>query len=229
MSTTPRRSLPFAAGIRVTLAVILSLSIALVGLTPPAQAQQAPNTTATITILHTNDFHGNLDPNLINNYPGMARIAYAINNVRAAVGAANVALLDAGDIMQGTLVSNLFQGESTIDIYNYMGYKAATFGNHEFDWGKPTLTERTTQADFPFITANIVVDNTGNCATAGWTTPDFAEPWTTLTVGAAGNEVKLGIIGVTTPETPIITIASATEGLCFQDAATSILHYYASY
>ncbi len=90
------------------------------------------------------------------------------------MGAENVALLDAGDIMQGTLLSNLFQGESTIDIYNTMGYQAATFGNHEFDWGKQTLIDRTQQASFPFVTANIVVNDTGDCATAGWTTPDFA-------------------------------------------------------
>ncbi len=33
-------------------------------------------------------------------------------------------------------------------------------------------------------------------------------------------------MGVTTPETPTITIASATAGLCFKDAAESIIHYY---
>jgi 2',3'-cyclic-nucleotide 2'-phosphodiesterase (5'-nucleotidase family) len=202
----------------------LSLLVALGGFAPLAQAQQAPDATATITILHTNDFHGNLEPAGSN--PGMARTAYVINDVRASVGAENVALLDAGDIMQSTLISNLFYGESTIDIYNVMGYQAATFGNHEFDWGQSTLIERTQQATFPFVTANIVVNDTGNCDTAGWTTPDFAEPWMTMMVGAAGNEVKLGIIGITTPETPIITIASATEGLCFKDAANSILHYY---
>ena len=31
---------------------------------------------------------------------------------------------------------------------------------------------------------------------------------------------------MTTTETPIITIASATAGLCFKDPADSILHYY---
>ena len=36
----------------------------------------------------------------------------------------------------------------------------------------------------------------------------------------------MAFIGVTTTETPIITIASATAGLCFKDPADSILHYY---
>ena len=149
----------------------------------------------------------------------MARTAKVINDVRTAVGADNVALSDAGDNMQSTLISNLFKGESTIDVYNAMGYRASTFGNHEFDWGKPTLISRVAQSTWPWVTANIVVNDTGNCATAGWATPDFAKPWVTLKVGAPGNEVTLGVIGVTTPETPIITIASATEGLCFKDAA----------
>ena len=31
---------------------------------------------------------------------------------------------------------------------------------------------------------------------------------------------------MTTTETPIITVATATAGLCFKDPADSILHYY---
>ena len=44
----------------------------------------APNAVVTVTILHTNDFHGNLEPAGSN--PGMARVAAAINQVRAEVG-----------------------------------------------------------------------------------------------------------------------------------------------
>ncbi len=206
--------------------VVLTLVASLLGVVPVAAqpSAAAPSDVATVTILHINDFHGNLEPAGSN--PGMARVAAVVNGVKAAVGADNVALLDAGDALQGTLLSNLFKGEPTIDIYNTMGFAAATFGNHEFDWGKQTLMDRTDQANFPYVSANIVVNDTGNCATAGWTTPDFGQTWITRTVGAPGNQVTLGIIGVTTPETPIITIAAATEGLCFKDAAASIAHHY---
>ncbi len=37
-----------------------------------------------------------------------------------------------------------------------MGYDVATFGNHDFDWGQTTLADRTAQATYPFVTANIV-------------------------------------------------------------------------
>ncbi len=189
-------------------------------------AALAPNQVVTITVLHTNDFHGNLEPAGSN--PGMARTAQVIEDVRTAVGADNVALIDAGDVMQGTLLSNLFYGESTIDIYNFVGYDVATFGNHEFDWGQTVLMSRTTDAAFPFVSANIVVSDTGSCDTAGWTVPAFVDqPWVTMTVGTAPNEVVLGIIGVTSQETPYITVDWATEGLCFKDPAESISHYYA--
>jgi len=54
-----------------------------------------------------------------------------ISQTRATLGAANVVLLDAGDEMQGSLLSNLKKGEPTIDLFNFLGYQAATFGNHD--------------------------------------------------------------------------------------------------
>lgn len=179
---------------------------------------------AVINILHTNDFHGQLEPSGSN--PGIARLATTVNMLRAAVDEKNVLLVDGGDEMQGSLLSNLKKGEPTIDLFNTLGYKFATFGNHEFDWGQQVLISRTQQANYPFLAANLVVSDSGSCATAGWTTPAFAQPWTTVTVGKPGNQVVIGIIGVTSQETPYITVAEATQGLCFKDAAESVIHYY---
>ncbi len=172
------------------------------------------------TILHTNDFHGQLQASGSN--PGLARVAAFVNGVRTTLGTGNVLLVDAGDEMQGSLLSNLQKGAPTIAAFNATLYDVATFGNHEFDWGQTVLTDRTTQATYPFVSANIVVNNTGDCATAGWTSPAFTKPYEIKTVAG----VKVGFIGVTTTETPTITIASATAGLCFKDPANSILHYY---
>ena len=97
------------------------------------------------------------------------------------MGAANVLLVDPGDEMQGSLLSNVGDGTPTgkgmptIDVFNNMGYDVATFGNHEFDWGQVNLGNRTAQATYPYVTANIVLNDTGNCATAGWTTPAFVD------------------------------------------------------
>jgi len=215
--------------IRKLIFVIMLLSMILPSSAIASPRSSTPHQTddiATITVLHTNDVHGTLEPNPASSYPGMARLATTINTVRAAVGISNTLLLDAGDEMQGSLLSNIQKGKPTIDIFNLMGYGSATFGNHEFDWGQTILYSRTLEADYPYISANIVVSDTGSCSTAGWTSPAFARPWTTVTVGAPGNQAVIGIIGVTTQETPYITIQSATTGLCFKDPADSIIHYY---
>ncbi len=188
-------------------------------------AQAAPSTDVTFTILHTNDFHGQLEA--AGSAPGLARVAQVINDIRTAVGADKTLVVDAGDEMQGSLLSNLYHGEATIAGFNAVPYNVATFGNHEFDWGQTVLGERTTQATYDFVTANIVVKDGPDCASSGWTTPTFAAaPYEIKTVGVAPNEVKVAFIGVTTTETPIITVSTATDGLCFKDPADSIMHYY---
>lgn len=185
---------------------------------PPGATAAGP---ASFTILHTNDFHGQLQQSGSN--PGLAKVATIVNGVRTSVGAGNVLLVDGGDEMQGSLLSNLQKGAPTIAGFKAMGYNAATFGNHEFDWGQTNLGDRTTQAAYPYVTANIVKSNGASCATAGWDKPDFAAaPYTVQTAGG----VKVAFIGVTTTETPTITVSTATAGLCFKDPAESILHYY---
>ncbi len=195
-------------------AVLLATTMAV----PPGVSAAA---TIPFTILHTNDFHGQLQQSGSN--PGLAKVATIVNGVRTSVGSSNVLLVDGGDEMQGSLLSNLQKGAPTIAGFNALGTQVATFGNHEFDWGQSNLADRTTQATYPFVTANIVKNDTGNCATAGWQKPDFAKaPYSVQTA----NGVKVAFIGVTTTETPTITVATATAGLCFKDPADSILHYY---
>ena len=122
------------------LALSLILVLLISGLAMPAAAAPAaaPSVPVTFTILHTNDFHGQLEwkSGGSSSNPGMARTAQVINGVRTAVGPDKVLLVDVGDEMQGSLLSNIWKGEPTIAVYNAMGYGAATFGNHEFDWGK---------------------------------------------------------------------------------------------
>jgi 2',3'-cyclic-nucleotide 2'-phosphodiesterase (5'-nucleotidase family) len=215
----------------LTMVLTLAILFSLVSSAVMAAPAGAPAVPVTFTILHTNDFHGQLEASGSN--PGSARIATIVNNIRTTKGAANVLLVDAGDEMQGSLLSNLGDGTAggkgipTIATYNAMGYNVATFGNHEFDWGQTVLGNRTAQATYPYVTANIVLNDTGNCATAGWTKPAFADaPYQIFTMGTAPDTVKVAFIGVTTMETPTITVSTATTGLCFKDPADSIVHYY---
>ena len=207
------------------LAVSLILVLLVSGLAVPAAAAPAaaPSTPVTFTILHTNDFHGAFES-------AAAKVAQKIVDVRTAVGAENVLLMDAGDIMQGSLISNLQKGLPVIDYYRTIGYNATTFGNHEFDWGKTVLDDRIAQAEaaatadespIQMVAANITKkDGSGNCTWEPFNAS--VTPYEIFTVGG----VRVGVIGVGSIETPYITIAGATEGLCFRDSTESILHYY---
>jgi 2',3'-cyclic-nucleotide 2'-phosphodiesterase (5'-nucleotidase family) len=177
------------------------------------------------TILHTNDFHGQLEKSGSN--PGLPSVAYQVGVQQAAVGGAqNTILVDSGDEMQGSLLSNLNHGSPVVDAFNNMGYSVATFGNHEFDWGQANLINRTAQATYPYVSANIVVNDTSNCATAGWTSPSFTTPYMIKSLTTTSGPINVAFIGVSTTETPTITVSTATAGLCFKDPAESILHYY---
>src|SRR5450432_1806192 len=92
---------------------------------PPVVASGA----RTITVIGTNDLHGALDR--------LPLLAGYVNNVRAARAADGgaVVLIDAGDLFQGTLESNLAEGADVIKAFNQLGYVASAIGNHEFDYG----------------------------------------------------------------------------------------------
>src|SRR3974377_276211 len=203
--------------------VILALALSLVPFCVPAQA----GSSISFPILHTNDVHGQLEKSGSN--PGLPSVAYQVTQQQVAVGGAqNTILVDAGDEMQGSLLSNLYHGESTIAAFNAMKYDVATFGNHEFDWGQTVLKDRTNQAAYPFVSANIVKNDKGNCSTANWVVPDQFKvvPYVVKTLNTTSGAVNVAFIGVSTTETPIITVASAPAGLCFKDPADSIIPSY---
>jgi len=172
------------------------------------------------TLLHTNDFHGRLEPDYLGR-GGAANIAGEVNRIRAAVGAENVALLDAGDVyFAAPAISQLLMGESTIDIYNMMGYEMAAFGNREFDKGQEELAARVAQSSFPWLGANVVLEGTD------WDLPAWALAYDILELGSGDNTVRLGVLGLACEETPETTLIGTTDGLVFKDLTATVLHYY---
>jgi 2',3'-cyclic-nucleotide 2'-phosphodiesterase/3'-nucleotidase/5'-nucleotidase len=161
------------------------------------------------TFLSTNDFHGQLETGKLVSSKLVGGSAFNMTyiNTYKALNPLGTVLLDGGDMMQGTPISNLLWGASVIDVYNQMGYKAAVVGNHEFDWGQARLQERMAQANFPILLANVFNEGTD-------TRPDWLTPSVMLNV--KGQQV--GVIGVTSTNTPSIVMAGNTAGLEFRDA-----------
>lgn len=168
------------------------------------------------TILFFNDFHARLEPFKVpgveGEVGGLARLAGLADEVRAENEAAGVStfLLIAGDVLQGTPYSTVYQGEVEFSCLNEMGVSAMCLGNHEFDYGQENLRDLIALADFPVISANVTVPGTpGDGA--------FTEGFVWL---EAGDKTIL-VIGLTTPETPITTAPRNVTGLEFADPSSA--------
>ena len=179
-------------------------------LAPPAKPPRPP---ITLSVVGTNDLHGAL--------PRLPILAGYLRNLRAARQAdgGGVLLLDGGDMFQGTLESNVAEGADVVTAYNALGYLGAAVGNHEFDFGPVgpavvassdaedrwgALKARAAEANFPFLTANIIDAKTQ--APVTW--PNVKR--STLTVVAG---VTIGIIGLSTESTPYTTMPANFIGL----------------
>lgn len=152
-----------------------------------------------LVILHTNDSHG--FDKYGNGSNGMAMIAQLKKDYEAE--GYDVLLLDAGDAIQDNNLVNFSKGKAAVDFMNSAGYNAATFGNHEFDYGQAVLAERIKQAKFAYVSANVIVDATGKTLAPA--------PYAVFDMESA----KVGVIGLTTPETINSTSPKNTYGLTF--------------
>jgi 2',3'-cyclic-nucleotide 2'-phosphodiesterase (5'-nucleotidase family) len=111
-----------------------------------------------LTILHFNDLHDRLlpDPDGIG---GVAHLATLLNRQRAAAHASLT--LSAGDLVQGTPVSTVFEGVPDYEIANRLGIDVNCLGNHEFDYGWRKIGDFMQLASFPTVNANML-DASGN-------------------------------------------------------------------
>jgi 2',3'-cyclic-nucleotide 2'-phosphodiesterase (5'-nucleotidase family) len=179
-------------------------------------AEEAPTGTETITILHTNDFHGAIEPKEESGggeTGGLVNLVSLIDQLRAE-DPDRTLLVDSGDTFQGTYVSNSTQGEVVMAAMNVAGYDAWTLGNHEFDWGREPLRARVAQASFPVVVANLLDGDTGEV----WA---HVEPYTVVEVGRA----KVAILGLTYPDTPTINRPQNVEGLEFREPVQTVRRY----
>jgi len=173
--------------------------------------------TAELTILHTSDLHGAVLPfndftNRASDRGSLAQVATLVEGIRENA-AHPVLLLDSGDTLQGTPLEQFVHvrwGEPspTIDAMNRIGYQAMAVGNHEFNFGLEALRRAERQADFPFLSANTVTVGSGR--------PAFP-PYVVLEAG----ELRIGVLGLTTPNIPGWEQARNYAGLAFEpmDAA----------
>jgi len=170
----------------------------------------AQENTATLRILHWNDFHAQNTPFKISKKDSLTgkEISYFVGGTAAFLGyinkykteKKNVLLLNAGDEFQGTPISAITNGRSQIDLMNIIRPDAVTLGNHEFDYGLEELGKDIAYAQYPIVCSNVFIASLNE---------SLAEP---NKIVQSGN-IKIGIIGFTPPDLSILTLKKNITGL----------------
>ncbi len=193
----------------------LVLALALLA-APAGAAGPAPRPERCVQIVETSDLHGHLvaEGEGAQKQGGLAWLGGYLDVLRH--GGDPVLLLDAGDLFQGTLASNLSHGRAVIAAYDALHVDAAALGNHEFDFGAEApeadllsaLRHRLAEASFPFLAANVEDRATG--ALPRW------RHLAASTVVQAGS-LRVGVVGLANPETPSLTLRRNVAALRFVD------------
>lgn len=156
-----------------------------------------------LTILHTNDVHGNAVGDKADDERGskigFARYKTYIDEVKKEN---QTLVLDAGDLLHGTTLATIDKGKSMVELANELGIDAFVPGNHDFNYGRERLLELKDEAGFDFLAANIKKGDTN--LLDGYKVFEYSG-------------IKIGVFGLATPETKTKSNPLNTEGLEFTD------------
>ncbi len=160
---------------KVTKILAAALLFALASCTPTPEPEE-------LVIIHTNDTHSMIDPEVSTGLGGVARHKVLIDSIRAEHPEAIV--IDAGDIVQGTLYFHLFKGEVEQEMLNELGYDIQILGNHEFDNGMESLKKMLSKAKPNLLASNYQFAD-----------PAFSERFTPYYIKEVGGK-KIGFMAV---------------------------------
>jgi 2',3'-cyclic-nucleotide 2'-phosphodiesterase (5'-nucleotidase family) len=161
-----------------------------------------------IKIFHTNDVHSRYSE-ATNTDGTLSRFGYAkfktlVDQNKA--GADKVLLFDAGDTFHGQSFATLEQGKSIAEVMKAVGYNAMVAGNHDFNYGSSVTTKLAKAAGVKLLGANVLDKKTGKIA-SGY------QEYITYKV----NDVKVGVFGLSTPETAFKTNPNNVKNITFTD------------
>ena len=113
--------------------------------------------TKKLTILHSNDMHGDFLAENKGEYNegGVSLLSGFIKKVRNEEE--NVIFAIAGDMFRGSVIDSEYKGFSTIDLMNFLSPDIVTLGNHEIDYGLAHLLFLEKCAKFPIVNANMYI------------------------------------------------------------------------
>ena len=179
---------------------------------PGPAAVPDPRDSILLRVLTTADLHGALLPKSIDGKAagGAALIGGVMDSLAAECGCPTLRL-DAGDAMQGSVISNLTRGRPMIEMLNALHISGAALGEHDFEWSLDTLRRRISEANFPLLAANVFDSVSGR-------RPDWLTPSRVVQAGG----MKVAIVGYITSEAKGIMKSDLTAGLRFGDGALAV-------
>lgn len=159
-----------------------------------------------LTVLYTSDEHGWMEG--VSPGRGAAQLYNLWTEREGFAPDAPFLILSGGDSWTGPAISTSVAGKSMVEVMNAMHYTASAVGNHEFDFGLDVLQQRSQEAGFPYLSANVHRRKNGQVPTdAG------IDPYTIVEVDG----LRIGIIGLTTTSTPTTTNPVNVSTLEFGD------------
>ncbi|HIS79319.1 MAG TPA: hypothetical protein IAD03_08110 [Candidatus Caccousia stercoris] len=165
--------------LQLALAICLVLALTAVGIPPAVFADEEE--TVSIRIVHTNDSHGRYAA-------GETCVGYAkLQTIAEGDGHRADLILDAGDAFHGLSFATVEQGAGVAELFKTIGYTAMTPGLADLSYGTAHLNELETDSGTPILSCNLL-DGTS------------AQPVFTPSVGLTVQGVRIGLIGVTSPD-----------------------------
>lgn len=165
--------------LQFALAICLVLALTAVGIPPAVFADEEE--TVSIRIVHTNDSHGRYAA-------GETCVGYAkLQTIAEGDGHRADLILDAGDAFHGLSFATVEQGAGVAELFKTIGYTAMTPGLADLSYGTAHLNELETDSGTPILSCNLL-DGTS------------AQPVFTPSVGLTVQGVRIGLIGVTSPD-----------------------------
>lgn len=178
-------------------------------------SSQIPDESFSLTILHTNDHHGHTltYTQEKKEIGGLAERITLIKTLKEqATGTSDICLLlDAGDVSSGTLFSDSFSAEPDWIVFSKF-YDAITLGNHDFDFPFDTTFNLIQKFKVPVISSNIFGRQTGQL---------IFPPYNIF----QKDSWKIAVIGVSHPDTPLISTLGNDKRLEFRSAVEAVSRY----
>lgn len=169
--------------------------------------------TKNLKVIATSDVHGTylpvsfIDKKVFNN--SLAHVQAYLKSEKNKPNQ-EILLLDNGDFLQGDPLVYFYNFVQTSEMHisagvmNYMGYDAASVGNHDIETGHDVYDKLVEQFNFPWLAANVINEETD--------LPYF-KPYSIIHKG----NLKIAVLGLTTPAVPTWMPKYLYEGMYFDD------------